>query len=375
MNFCAVLGTYPKDTPGGAEFQSYLIARELAARGWEAHYVAHQAGETSVETDEGIVVHRLARGTQRTRALLQELRTIDADFYYFRNMADLPLAALAKRAVRGQVVFNISHDRQCDRLFAGWPGQSNRTRFNSLLRRGQLAVYRTLLRVPDQLFVQTRAQQALLAVNHGLSGTLVGNGHPVPELDTQKIEPPVVLWLASLKAWKRPELFCYLAAACGDLDCQFWLVGRPSDEAVTKRVTGRLDALPNAEYKGGCDIEESNDYLARASLFVNTSKNEGFPNTFIQAWFRETPVVSLEVDPDGVLAEGEVGAKADSPAALESLVRDLIEDDARRLRLGEQARAYAIEQHDIRRVVNRVEEALVGRVTTPETEEVSEAAR
>jgi hypothetical protein len=43
--------------------------------------------------------------------------------------------------------------------------------------------------------------------------------------------------------------------------------------------------VQNLEYVGPVSLEEVNVWLARSSIFVNTSlPRQGFPNTFIQAW-------------------------------------------------------------------------------------------
>jgi glycosyltransferase involved in cell wall biosynthesis len=44
---------------------------------------------------------------------------------------------------------------------------------------------------------------------------------------------------------------------------------------------------------------------------VNTSRLEGMPNVFLEAWARGVPVLSLEFDPDGVVAGRGLGIAAE----------------------------------------------------------------
>src|SRR6202011_2983272 len=102
------------------------------------------------------------------------------------------------------------------------------------------------------------------------------------------------------------------------------------------------------QYLGTRSQSEVNELLARSHVFVNTSRYEGFPNTFIQAWMREVPVVSLQVDPDRLLEEQGVGiACDDSEQQLAAAVRGLLEDAARRAGYARRAREYAMSRHSM----------------------------
>jgi glycosyltransferase involved in cell wall biosynthesis len=197
-------------------------------------------------------------------------------------------------------------------------------------------------------------QQEQLYTNRGLESAVIGNGHPVPEQPRSKKEPPIVLWLASLKHWKQPMKFIDMAARCKDLDCKFELVGRPVEDNLRARIEQRIDEIPNIEYLGGCNIDESNRYIARSSLFVNTSDQEGFPNTFIQSWLRKTPVMSLSCDPDGVLSTNRIGRVSGDIDQLEADVRELVSDNKLRRQIGENARRYAVANHSTEVIVDRL---------------------
>jgi glycosyltransferase involved in cell wall biosynthesis len=161
------------------------------------------------------------------------------------------------------------------------------------------------------------------------------------------------LWVANFKRWKRPELFVDLAASLGDLEgVRFVMVGAEAGGSGSRdwnaAVTQRLRSLPNVQYLGSQPQSQINRLLAGAHIFVNTSVSEGFPNTFIQAWMRAVPVVSLSVDPDGVLQRERIGFRADSAQGLEAAVRRLLVEPGLRAEYGERARRYALATHSLR---------------------------
>jgi glycosyltransferase involved in cell wall biosynthesis len=119
----------------------------------------------------------------------------------------------------------------------------------------------------------------------------------------------------------------------------------------------------NLDYVGPKTQREVNELLARAHVLVNTSVTEGYPNTFIQAWQRKVPVVSLTVNPDGVLDRQGVGIRAGTEQGLEEAVRLLLENSALRNEYGVRAREYAVRRHSLRNT-----HALVRLIETGEVE-------
>ena len=109
-----------------------------------------------------------------------------------------------------------------------------------------------------------------------------------------------------------------------------------------------MEQTPNLQYLGPKTQEEVNNLLAKSHVFVNTSEREGFPNTFIQAWFRKVPVVSLTVNPDRLIDRHRLGYVSGSFRQLKNDVSTLIQDPARIDRLGSVAQRFAFQYFSVK---------------------------
>ena len=210
------------------------------------------------------------------------------------------------------------------------------------------------IRRASRIVTQTTDQAALLERNYRRKAdAVIPNFHPSPCEKIDKSGQLTVAWIAGLKPWKRPEAFVNLAESLRDVaDVRFVMVGadatgkgeKPWAEALLRRI----GQTPNLQYLGTRSQSEVNELLARSHVFVNTSRYEGFPNTFIQAWMREVPVVSLQVDPDRLLEQQGLGVVCeDSEQQLTAAVRSLIADTDKRAGFARRAREYAMARHSM----------------------------
>jgi glycosyltransferase involved in cell wall biosynthesis len=107
-------------------------------------------------------------------------------------------------------------------------------------------------------------------------------------------------------------------------------------------------------------IEEVNRQLAMGHIFVNTSRSEGFPNTFIQAWMRKVPTVSLDIDPDGVLSSDAIGYCSRTYGSLRDKVTELADNNELRQRMGAAAQKHAYTVHSpeaVERIIRIMDES------------------
>ena len=340
---------------GGAEFQiSLLIAALRQADRFDVYYLARHVDETI--TPEGYTVVRIGRSGRvpflgyitDLVPLYRALRAIGPQVIYQRVAGGYTgICALYARRHRARMIWHVAHETDVtpQTLDAGR---------NFLRRRLEKWSVEYAIRRADRIVVQTRDQGALLSRHYGRQAdAVIGNFHPEPAEAIDKSGPPTVVWIANLKRWKQPEVFVRLAQSLRDMEgVQFVMLGEaPSgSQHWCEMLMQSIQVTPNLTYLGHRAQDEVNKVLARASVFVNTSVHEGFPNTFIQAWLRNAVVVSLTVNPDRVLETQGVGIHAGTEAGLTQAVRTLLTNPAERAGYAERARAYASSAHSVRNV-------------------------
>jgi glycosyltransferase involved in cell wall biosynthesis len=206
------------------------------------------------------------------------------------------------------------------------------------------------IRHAHHIVAQTETQARHLERNYGrIADAVIRNFHPDPDETIDKTGPVSIVWVANFKPLKQPEVFVRLAAQLRDLEgIRFTMVGSSSTRRAWNDALLRdISAAPNVNYLGKRTLGEVNELLAKAHVFVNTSLHEGFPNTFIQAWMRQVPVVSLHIDPDGVLDREAVGIHAQTEERLVEAVRMLATNPMLRAEYATRARRYAMLRHSI----------------------------
>ncbi len=347
MRVCYCVASHPKYQIGGAQLQCYLISKELQKSGVEVHFTSNDFGQRNTEIVEGAVVHKLYNPikTRFIRALsyrpwrMAVLDSADADIYHQRGAGDLTgEAAFYSKLKERAFVFTPAHIKDCSsETFRG--GWIEKQIFKYGLKNADAIVC-----IADYMRSSIKREQRKKCVT-------IRSGHPVPEGSFKKASPPSVLWCAQMtnwRDWKRPELFLSIAEELGEMG-RFVVVGGMGNSRKGREF--RREAMKKGvDFVGELSFEEVNSLLSRASVFVNTSESEGFPNTFIQAWMRETPVVSLNVDPDGVICNEGLGFHSKSFGGMVENVRTLLEDPKLRKEMGRKARRYAMKKHDIKDV-------------------------
>ena len=366
---CVLMPTHWSAGLGGAEMQVQLLVDRLVATDQcELHFVA-RASDPAYRP-RGYTLHRLeARRAIAGTFLLdlpvvaQALELISPDIIYQRvGGAQTAVAAWWARRHGRRMVWHVSSNN--DLAAAPWRW-TPRAPFEMLDRQ----LIDCGARHAGGVIVQTREQAALLSSRFGRHDAMqIPNFHPAPAaVGPKPADRVTICWIANVKELKRPELFLKLADDLRDrADLEFVMLGsRQMGDAPWSQFERLASGTGNVTYLGHRPQSEVNALLDRAHLLVNTSTYEGFPNTFIQAWLREVPVVSLKVNPDGVFNDGHLGVCAnDDFGRFRQAVRTLADDPGQRRALGRKAALVARQKYslsNIDRVVEVLRNAGAGR--------------
>lgn len=344
-----ILNAYPLFNPeakgviGGAEVDSYYIASELAKdQNYRVSCIVADYGQGPVEVRESVTLIRAldfnTRRVSATLTLWQALRKADAQIYVRKlsSAVTAEVAMFCKRYGR-RFVYRTASAVECDGTY-----------LREHYFRGKGFLFS--LRHADAVIAQNQTDADNLTKTAGVSVQVIRNPERLPPLDSKECR--TILWVGRSADVKRPELFLELAKQMPEQNftmiCQRAIEDKQYDSFVTK-----AKKIKNLKFIQRVPFHQIHEHFLQAKVFVNTSDYEGFPNTFIQACRCATSILSLNVNPDGFLDEHKCGicCNGDWEKFVDSLKGMLQQEQC--TELGKNARKYAIENHDITKIVEQ----------------------
>jgi glycosyltransferase involved in cell wall biosynthesis len=339
----------PAPSLGGAEVQSRYLASALSGLGLRVGHIVSSHDGLPREWGGVELIHceppDLAAGrSHRARRLFEALDTADAAVYIHRSAGpDAGLIAAYSKVMRRRFVLSTS-----------WDGDLVAP---PIERTAARALYRAGVWLADAIVVQTRGQL------HTAGRRLRRKVHVIPSFAepaaASRRERSAFLWIGRVVDYKDPLAYAELAARVPE--ARFWMVADMStdhDVGLNRRLRDAATAISNLEVLPPRPREELFELYERAVAVVNTSRVEGFPNTFIEGWARGAPAISFRVDPDGVIAREALGSCAsgsfdDLVAAVRAAWQSRADPS-----LAEGVRGYLAREHSFERVGTRWVELL-----------------
>ena len=201
-------------------------------------------------------------------------------------------------------------------------------------------LYAWSLRRAAHVICQTQEQVQLVERRVGLPSTVVPSmpppirSHLNPDLDRTH-----VLWIGHWTTIKGPERFVELARRFPQLPFEMLVSSRPAELPA--------DLPRNLSLHYGLGPAQVAAHLSRARVLVNTSRSEGFPNTFLEAAMAGTPILSLSANPDDILEKHELGFCAGGDQKLLAIyLKRLLANEKLWRRCSDQGTSYIDEHHD-----------------------------
>lgn len=321
MKFCFfgnISGTLKGKTIGGAELQIALIAKALALNGHEVVIIDPYSSE-SFSTDEGIRLINLPewnkgfKGIRLFRYRIPALKKIlveqNADYYYVRMRSYLHLIPyLASKKVKSKFIVAVA----CDLDVLGfrkkykyeYKPNFNLFQFLTLCLPNDL-VFNFLIKRSDFIILQHSRQKLN---SNPVKGKVGIYPNIFDESNIPVIKNPskdYFIYAGSLTMLKGADKLYQLMRSIDKKNVVI-IAGEPKDRE-SRKIYKQLNQIENVILKGAVSHNETIRLIGNARAVINTSNFEGFPNIFLEAWATGVPVISLKVNPGGVINKHGLG--------------------------------------------------------------------
>lgn len=303
MKICFYIGYYP-DIVGGAEIQSKYLAEYLKNNN-SIVYISIGHPKNEVVIDNNIKIYKLKK------PIYFDFITI----YFFTFLKVKKILQIENPSILYQRIFNnytfyLSFFLKRKKIkyklhLADEYSITFRKNFKSYIRK---FIFSRLVKNNCHFITQTSTQSEMLKSLNITNYTQFPNVHPTPNIlyTSNKNE---IVWIGKLNSHKQVEIFISMANKLRHYNKYiFTIITKTYNNNYSKSIIKEISSCKNIKLIPNMSNEDVNDYINKyAYLLVNTSISEGFSNTFIQAWMRGVPVISLNSDPDNVIEKYGLG--------------------------------------------------------------------
>ena len=322
-----------------SQLQVALLARELAACGHQATILGAETGQTDRMAIQGVRLRKAGRFDTGTLAdtlsalprILGVIHEEKPDYLVIYGWTSLLfLFGCLKRVLRFRLVFVCALDAEIDGGFR----RDNPIR-GFLFEKG--------MRLSDFRFAITRHQAGLFH-ERGMACEVTRLLLQQPGFASGENKTVDLLWVARCHRVKRPMAFLDLAEQLPAARCR--MICSPQDKKLWDEVAERALKMGNVEFVDHAPYGGIQAHFNAARIFVNTSTEEGVPNTFIHAGLGRAAIASLRVDPDGMFGFFSAGFSAgDKMESLVAGVRRLLDHPAELAEMQRGAVRFVSEWH------------------------------
>lgn len=329
---------------GGAEMQLLMLARKFREMEHEVAFITDDFGQIDITGIDGLKYYKVPfryMGSNKLYLfsdwfkLYCKLKEIDADVYLLKGPRfNLFIVGLFAVINGKRVVFISTIDTDSD------PGLMRM--IDPVYNR---FFYRLGLRLIPTVVCQTVHQKTNFRRYFRKEAVHINNIYSINHKVSKSQAKKEVLWVGTNNNAKRPWLFIDFARRARDI--QFKMAMVPSENVEEQeRLEAEISKIPNIEYLGFVPEKDMVNLYTESYTLVNFSNLEGFPNVFLHAWAHRTPVVSLKMNPDGIIDKHKMGFCS---GTMEQMIKDvflLLQNEQLRKEMGNNGYEYVKAMHD-----------------------------
>jgi glycosyltransferase involved in cell wall biosynthesis len=154
-----------------------------------------------------------------------------------------------------------------------------------------------------------------------------------------------IAWVANFRFQKNLQLLYKVASNISDE--KFFVAGQPLHplDPETDEYYEKLKMLNNVVFVGSVPREKILDFFEASKFLLNTSRHEGFTNTFLEAMGTGTPILTTQdVNPDNIIDSYDLGYIYEDPEDLKKFLQNI--DQINYEQKSKNCIKYLLENHD-----------------------------
>lgn len=241
---------------------------------------------------------------------------------------------------------------KCNFVFLGASDTDFKTGSELIQTKHDKILFRRGLNRVKYFITQNNFQQKLLKNNYNKNKSIIIPNIWINTLNEySKPNSEFVLWVSNFRNLKRPKWFLNLAKSYSYE--KFVMAGGSIDNVLYENCKNTAQSIHNLIFLGPKPFNTVNSLFEKAKIFVCTSEIEGFPNTFLQAWSYNIPVITT-FDPSNLVKKKQLGIVVNNIEELYEAMNQLLNDAELYLRIQKNIQAYFNEAHSPQKAYEKV---------------------
>jgi len=167
-------------------------------------------------------------------------------------------------------------------------------------------------------------------------------------LEILKNKSNYIAWVGNFRPVKNLSALLNVAQKLPNINFKIAGTEFKNLDVKTKEDIAKLKKCENVEFMGYLTRPELLAFISNAKALLNTSILEGFSNTFLEAWYHGTPIISTKnVNPDEIISKNNLGYVSETYEELPETIKKIFSLTKQEYsNLSKNCNSFVIENHN-----------------------------